>query len=74
MDKRKVIENSTLMKLGALLYERRKAKGWSQLALATEVDCSMGSISAWERGIHDIPLTKMLHLCNILNINPKEIV
>jgi len=73
VDRRKVIQNDTLLKVGGMIYDARKSKGWSQTVLADFMECSMGSIGAWERGIHDIPLTKLVKVCNLLNIDQKEI-
>lgn len=42
--------NEMHAKLGALIKERRKARGWSQVELAEKVGVAQNTVSAWERG------------------------
>ena len=44
------IGRQSIKTIGEILYEKRKAKGWTQKALAQKIGVSQISISAWEYG------------------------
>ena len=74
MGKRKMTDSAHLLYFGERVYQSRTSRKWSQTVLADFAGVNRQTICDWEQGIYDIPLTKMLEICNILNINPKEIV
>lgn len=51
------------MKIGAWLSEQRSARGWTQSALARQIDSDAGSVSRWERGKVAPDLESFRKLC-----------
>ena len=42
--------NSTKKTVGQILFEKRKARGWTQNKLAEKIDSYQGTIASWEKG------------------------
>ena len=55
-------------RLGALLRQRRRALGWSQVQLAGHVGVQGETISRIERGLHIPPLKKLIDMCRTLRV------
>jgi len=65
--------NYVTQNFGRLLYEARSKRKWSQTVLADFAQVTRHSISEWETGRRDLPLTKAVEICKILNIDPREL-
>ena len=63
-----------LIKIGKFIAERRKAKNITQEELAEKLYVTDRAVSKWERGLCLIDASKMLDLCNILDINVNELL
>ena len=74
MGKRKQVDSPYLLNLGERVYQSRTKRKLSQAALADFVGVNRASICKWEQGLYDLPFTKVLELCSVLEINPKELV
>lgn len=48
--KKKYPTNSAKKTIGQILFEKRKAKGWTQQKLASKIDSCQGTVAAWEHG------------------------
>jgi ribosome-binding protein aMBF1 (putative translation factor) len=42
--------NSVQKTVGQILWEKRKARGWTQKKLASKIDSCQGTVASWERG------------------------
>ena len=73
MNPRKKLNDPTLKRLSMLVFQARSQKKWSQTIVSDFMDVSKSTISDWEQGIYDIPLTKAIELCTLLNVDIKEI-
>jgi DNA-binding XRE family transcriptional regulator len=60
--------------LGERLRNHRVALSLSQEALAWEVDVAQATISNYENGRHDIPVSVLIALCRALGASPLELV
>lgn len=58
--------------IGERLREVRIAKGLSQEELALEIDVAQGSISNYEIGRSDIPLSVLIAICHALRVSPGQ--
>ncbi len=59
-------ENIFYRDLGERLRILRKYKNFSQEKLARELNLTFQQIQKYESGVNRIPLTKLLHICNLL--------
>lgn len=48
--KNKYSTNSTSKTVGQILWEKRKARRWSQEKLAEKIDSCQGTVASWEYG------------------------
>lgn len=60
--------------VGGRLRARRIALQLSQEALAWETDVAQATISNYENGRHDIPVSVLIALCEALSVSPVELV
>lgn len=60
--------------IGERLRDRRTALGLSQEALAWEADVAQATISNYENGRHDIPISVLIALCRALAASPLDLV
>jgi transcriptional regulator with XRE-family HTH domain len=60
--------------LGRLLRERRLAQFLSQQDLATMLATTQSSISNYENGRSEVPLSLLVHLCRVLEISMSDLV
>lgn len=60
--------------VGGALRRRRLELGLSQEALAWSVEVTQGSISNYELGRSDIPLSVLVRVCEALEIDPVRVV
>lgn len=60
--------------VGVALRSRRLQRGLSQEELAFRVDVTQGSISNYELGRCDVPLTVLLRVCDALEIRPVDLL
>ncbi|MPZ99962.1 MAG: helix-turn-helix domain-containing protein [Dehalococcoidia bacterium] len=60
--------------MGASIRERRMALNLSQEEVAWEADVAQGSISNYETGRNDIPLSVLVSICRAFGISAVEIV
>ena len=63
-----------LIKIGRFIANRRKEKNITQEELAEKLYITDRAVSKWERGLAMPDAGKMLDLCNILDINPSELL
>lgn len=68
------VSRSFTLAVGAALRSRRLEKKFSQEELAWQAGVAQGSISNYEIGRSDIPLTVLLRICSALEINPADLV
>ena len=59
---------------GQYIRQRRYALRWSQTELARRVNCNVNTISALERGVHDMSLEIMIALCRALSCTPNDLL
>lgn len=59
---------------GNNLRKLRKTKGWTQAELAAKVKRSVSTISALERGEHDMSVETFFALCRALKCLPAELL
>ena len=59
---------------GNNLRKLRKTKGWTQAELAAKVKRSVSTISALERGEHDMSVETFFALCRALECLPSELL
>ncbi len=62
------------LQVGAALRRRRLELGLSQEEVAWEADVAQGSISNYEIGRNDIPLTVLLRICHALDLSPVDLI
>lgn len=62
------------LQVGAALRRRRLELGLSQEEVAWEADVAQGSISNYEIGRNDIPLTVLLRICRALDMSPVDLI
>jgi transcriptional regulator with XRE-family HTH domain len=71
-------ENSALSRfhqeIGERLRNRRTALGLSQESLAWEADVAQATISNYENGRHDIPVSVLISICRALSASPLDLV
>jgi transcriptional regulator with XRE-family HTH domain len=60
--------------IGMRLREQRLALDLSQEELAWEADIAQASISNYENGRNDIPLSVLIAICQALGVRPVDIV
>lgn len=61
-------------RLGALLRQRRRALGWSQVRLAGQLGVQGETISRIERGLHMPPLKKLHELCRAMRVSLAQLI
>ncbi len=62
-------------KLGGFLREKREDSGVSQVDLAKKLGYSSSQfVSNWERGLATPPLKSLSKICDILDVDTREIV
>lgn len=52
----------------------RECAGLKQSDMADKLDITQASYSRWESGETDIPISKIIRLCELLDTNPNELV
>ncbi|RYG97940.1 MAG: XRE family transcriptional regulator [Alphaproteobacteria bacterium] len=60
--------------LGNALKETRKVTGLSREAIAELVGLSTPVYGRYERGFSSLTVTRLIHLCEVLNIGPEEMI
>jgi transcriptional regulator with XRE-family HTH domain len=60
--------------LGNALKETRKLTGLSREAIAELVGLSTPVYGRYERGFSALTVTRLIHLCEVLNIGPEEMI
>lgn len=60
--------------VGARLKQLRQTLNLSQEEVAWEADVAQGSISNYETGRNDIPLSVLVAICQALNTSPIEVL
>lgn len=50
------------------MFVARKRKGWTQLRLADELGVTQPKISAWERGVADLPPKRRDQIAELLEV------
>lgn len=74
MPSRRGARNDINHQLGALLRQRRRALGWSQVRLANQVGVQGETISRIERGLHMPSLKKLSELCRTLRVSLARLI
>ena len=59
---------------GDCLRKLRQSHHWSQKELAEKANRSVSTISALERGEHDMSVETLFALCRVLNCMPAELL
>ena len=62
------------MTFGEKLQALRKARGWSQEGLATQINVSRQALSKWESGASDPSTSNLLALAKLFGIDAKELL
>ena len=65
---------SPLVALGRAIQDLRKLHGFSQSQLAQKLGVSQAMLSFHESGRHDMPVTRFLTICRVLNITPSSLM
>lgn len=60
--------------LGAVLKEKREAAGLSREAIAELIGLSTQVYGRYERGFSALTATRLIHVCEVLNIEPEEMI
>lgn len=60
--------------LGSVLRERRLELGRTQAELACAIEVTQSSISNWEAGRTEPPLSLFLRLCDVLGVSPVQVL
>ncbi len=60
------------LKTKDVIVKLRKSKGWSQEELASRVQVSRQTVSAWERGLSSIDVDSMILLCHEFDLTVEE--
>lgn len=60
------------LKTKEVIVKLRKSKGWSQEELASRVQVSRQTVSAWERGLSSIDVDSMILLCHEFGLTVEE--
>jgi len=60
--------------LGNALKEKRKITGLSREAIAELIGLSTPVYGRYERGFSALTVTRLIHLCEVLNIGPEEMI
>lgn len=63
-------ENIFYRNLGEKIRVLRKYKNFSQEKLARELNLTFQQIQKYESGVNRIPITKLLHICNLFETTP----
>ena len=63
-------ENIFYRNLGEKIRVLRKYKNFSQEKLAKELNLTFQQIQKYESGVNRIPITKLLHICNLFETTP----
>jgi transcriptional regulator with XRE-family HTH domain len=61
-------------RLAEALHSARKRSGVSQQVLATAIGCTQASLSNYENGRRDMPLTIFVQAIFVLGLDPAEVV
>ena len=61
-------------KIGAYLAKQRRAKKITQTQLAEKLGVTKTAVSYWETGKRTIYADQMLDYCEVLNIDPQDLV
>lgn len=56
------------------LQRARKAKGWSEMRLADELDVSLTTVKNWEGKANEPSLPLFLKLCDVLGVEERDLV
>ena len=62
------------MKFSQNLRQIRKSKKLSQLMLAKKLNIVQGCVGNWEIGIRDPSLKQFMKLCEVLEVEPNELL
>ncbi|MGN0789705.1 MAG: helix-turn-helix domain-containing protein [Christensenellales bacterium] len=60
------------LKTKEVIAKLRKSKGWSQEELASRLQVSRQTVSAWERGLSSIDVDSMILLCHEFGLTVEE--
>lgn len=60
------------LKTREVIAKLRKSKGWSQEELASRLQVSRQTVSAWERGLSSIDVDSMILLCHEFGLTVEE--
>lgn len=63
-----------LVKIGKLIREARKAKGYSQEAFAAEAELGRTYMGRVERGEQNISIQNLIRIAITLNIEPAKLI
>lgn len=55
--------------IGVHIMSARRASGVSQLDLANRVGVSVSTVSNWERGVSDAPISKVIAIADTLGVS-----
>lgn len=59
---------------GYRLKNRREALGMKREFVASKMDVSTSTITKWESGERNVPMNRLVELCNILEVSPNELL
>lgn len=59
---------------GYRLKNRRESLGMKREYIASEMNVSTSTITKWESGERNVPMNRLVELCNILEVSPNELL
>ena len=59
---------------GYRLQNRREALGMKREFVASKMDVSTSIVTKWETGERNVPMNRLVELCNILKTSPNELL
>lgn len=59
------------MHYGHIIRKLREEAGMSQLELAIAIQRCVASVSFYERGLRDIPVSVLLRIATVLHVSPR---
>jgi len=62
------------VKLGALIAQRRNAKGLPQIEVAVELEVDRTYYSKIENGTKPVSIIRLIEICNILECSSSELI
>lgn len=60
--------------IGRNIRRIRKARGWSQEALAASIGLTFQQVQKYERGVNRVSCAKLLEICEAMGIEPLDIL